>query len=297
MIILVVVVGTKTKIDAEAYGRELAEKAPPTELDEPVREVRALQQSLLDMQDQQRAYDLENAYRKLERDNMLAQVTLAREAVEKHLQSLDADKRTNIEQEQKLETLQSKLSEMTEKLGAAEESKRPKIVLEHLPTPMAKTVFHREMHIKLQNNRVSLIPWDRLVDALKQQVPLAARRNASRNSLEDTLGPIGGWMMKYRMLSVPGGMELDRFELEQVAADEAEPLERACTPSGRLYMELASRNPAETVVTVWIYPESFDTFRNLKMYLFEQGFLSAARPMPDGLRIGASPSGNRSSAQ
>lgn len=297
MIILVVIVGSKTKTDAEAYGRELAEKTPPAELNEPVREVRALQQSLFDTQDQQRAYDLENAYRKLERDNLLTQVTLAREAVEKHLQTLDADKRADIAQEQKLETLQSKLKEMTEKMGAAEESKRPKIVLEHLPTPMAKTVFHREMHIKLQNNRVSLIPWDRLVDALKKQVPLAARRNASRNSLEDTLGPIGGWMMKYRMLSVPGGMELDRFELEQVAADESEPLEQACAPSGRLYMELASRNPAETVVTVWIYPESFDTFRDLKMYLFEQGFLSAARPMPDGLRIGASPSGNRSSAQ
>jgi len=297
MIILVVVVGSKTKIDAEAYGRELAEKSPPAELDEPVREVRALQQSLFDIQDQQRAYDLENAYRKLERDNLLAQVTLAREAVEKHLQTLDKDKRTSIEQEQKLETLQSKLNEMTEKMGAAEESKRPKIVLEHLPTPMAKTVFHREMHIKLQDNRVSLIPWDRLVDTLKQQVPLAARRNASRSSLEDTLGPIGGWMMKYRMLSVPGGMELDRFELEQVSTDEAESLERACAPSGRLYMELASRNPAETVVTVWIYPDSFDAFRKLKMYLFEQGFLSAARPMPDGLRIGASPSGNRSSAQ
>ncbi|MCC7334978.1 MAG: hypothetical protein IT422_07775 [Pirellulaceae bacterium] len=297
MIILVVVVGSKTKIDAEAYGRELAEKAPPAELDEPVREVRALQQSLLDTHDQLRAYDLENAYRKLERDNLLDQVTLAREAVEKHLQTLDKDKRASIEQEQKLKTLQSKLSEMTEKMGAAEESKRPKIVLEHLPTPMAKTVFHREMHIKLQNNRVSLIPWDRLVDTLKQQVPLAARRNASRSSLEDTLGPIGGWMMKYRMLSVPGGMELDRFELEQVSTDEAEPIEQACSTSGRLYMELASRNPAETVVTVWIYPESFDTFRKLKMYLFEQGFLSAARPMPDGLRIGASPSGNRSSAQ
>ncbi|MEZ6153979.1 MAG: hypothetical protein R3C09_28110 [Pirellulaceae bacterium] len=297
MIILVVVVGSKTKIDAEAYGRELAEKAPPAEWDEPVREVRALQQSLLDTQDQLRAYDLENAYRKLERDSLLDQVTLAREAVEKHLQTLDKDKRASIEQEQKLKTLQSKLSEMTEKMGANEESKRPKIVLEHLPTPMAKTVFHREMHIKLQNNRVSLIPWDRLVDTLKQQVPLAARRNASRSSLEDTLGPIGGWMMKYRMLSVPGGMELDRFELEQVSTDEAEPIEQACSTSGRLYMELASRNPAETVVTVWIYPESFDTFRKLKMYLFEQGFLSAARPMPDGLRIGASPSGNRSSAQ
>lgn len=297
MIILVVVVGTKTKVEAEAYGRELAEKTPTEQLEDPLRQVRALQQSLAETKIQQQAYAMESQYRKLERDALLTQVTLARAAVSEHLQTLDADKRADIEQEQKMERLQAQLKEVSEKMGAADESKRPKIVLEHLPTPMAKTVFHREMHIKLQNQRVTVIPWDRLVETLKQQVPLAARRKSSRNAIEDTLGPIGGWLMKYRMLTVPGGLELDRFELEQLSTDQEESLQQACAPSGRLYMELASRNPAETVVTVWIYPESFDTFRELKAYLFEQGFLTAARPMPDGLRIGASPSGNRSSAQ
>lgn len=297
MIILVVIVGTKTKVDAEAYGRELAQQMPTEQFEDPRRQVQALQQSLVETQRQQHAYAMENQYRKLERDALLTQVTLAREAVATHLQSLDADKRIEIEQAQKLEGLQAKLQEVSEKMGAAEESKRPRIVLEHLPTPMAKTVFHREMHIKLQNQRVTVIPWDRLVDTLKQQVPLAARRNSSKSTIDDTLGPIGGWLMKYRMLAVPGGLELDRFELEQISSEQEESMETACAPSGRLYMELASRNPAETVVTVWIYPESFDTFRELKAYLFEQGFLTAARPMPEGLRIGASPSGNRSSAQ
>lgn len=297
LIILVVVIGSKTQVDAEAYGRELAAKESTTEFEEPVREVQALHNSLVELAQRQQDYELENQYRKLERDSLLAQLAMARAAVEEHLESLGGDQRASIEQQQKLEALQTQLKEINEKMGAAEESKRPKVVLEHLPTPMAKTVFNREMHIKLQQGRVTVVPWDRLVEMLKQQVPLAARRNASRNKLDDTLGPVGGWLMKYRMLSVPGGFELDRFELESVSTSEDETLAEAFAPAGRLNLELASRNPAETVVTVWTYPDSFEMYRELKAYLFKQGFLSAARPLPDGLLIGASPRGSRSSAQ
>ena len=115
--------------------------------------------------------------------------------------------------------------------------------------------------------------------------------------LEDRLGPIGGFLMRYRMASIPGGFELERFELEPTESVPAEPLAEALQGSSRLAMELASRNPRETVVTVWVYPDSFDYFRTLKARLFAEGFLCAARPLPEGVRVGASPRGSRSSAQ
>lgn len=297
LIILVVIIGSKTKLDAEAYGRELASQEAAPEVDQPLRELGALQTSLLEATARQQEYDLENQYRKLERDALLQQLALAREAIQERLTALDGDQRVSIEQTQTLERLQSQLRDIQTQMGAATDSPRPRIVLEHLPTPMAKTVFNREMHVKLQHGRVTVVPWDRLVETLKQQVPLAARRNASRSTLDDTLGPVGGWLMKYRMLSVPGGFELDRFELEAVSTAEDETLDQALAPAGRLYLELASRNPAETVVTVWTYPDSFELYRELKAALFRHGFLSAARPLPDGMRIGASPRGSRSSAQ
>ncbi len=297
LIILVVIIGSKTKIDAEAYGRELAAREPTGQFEEPARQAMALQASLAGLAMKQQEYALETRYRKLERDTLLAQLSVARSATEAQLEGLDKDRLASIQQQQKLEQLETQLKEVNEQMGAAEEVKRPPIVLQHLPTPMARTVFNREMHIKLDRGRVTVIPWDRLIDMLKQQVPLAARRNASRTTLDDTLGPVGGWLMKYRMISVPGGFELDRFELEAVQGAESETLDEAFSLSGRLRMELASRDPAETVVTVWTYPESFELFRQLKVKLFEQGFLSAARPLPSGVSIGASPRGSRSSAQ
>ena len=162
---------------------------------------------------------------------------------------------------------------------------------------MARTVFHKEVHIMLKEGRIIVIPWDRLVGTLKQQAPLAAQRQASRGKLEDTLGPLAGFLMKYKMVAIPGGFELDRFELEPTSSVVSEPIEEALADTSRLGYELASRNPRETVVTVWVYPDSFDHYRSLKARLFSEGFLCAARPLPDGVRIGASPHGSRSAAQ
>ncbi len=297
LIILVVVIGTKTKLEAEAYGRQMAESDPTPRLEEPARAAQALAVSLQQQAVKQQEYELETAYRRAERDQLLASVQLAREAVDVHLASLNQDRRIVLQQTQEIEKLESELQRIAELAGTDETRERPKIVLEHLPTPMAQTVFNREMHVQLKAGQVTVIPWDRLVSLLKEQVPLAARRQASRNALEETLGPVGGFMMRYRMFAVPGGFELDRFELETTAEAPTESMGQALSPAGRLRLELASRNPAETVVTVWVYPDSFEEFRQLKSRLFEEGFLCAARPLPEDVRIGASPRGSRSSAQ
>ncbi len=82
---------------------------------------------------------------------------------------------------------------------------------------------------------------------------------------------------------------LDRFELEPTSDVVYESVEAAIADGGRLRLELAGRNPKETVTTVWVYPDSFTQFRQLKDQLYTMGFMTAARPLPDGIRIGAAP--------
>ena len=298
MIILVVLVGSQTTTDAKEHGKRMAEQVEAEhKIAEPVKRAEALQQALLEQAMQIQEYTLESEYRRAERDRLLEQVAVARDTIATEMNSTDSAQRESIEKQQKLEELESKLKKTHELIGSAEEHKRPKIVLEHLPTPMAKTVFGREMHIRLQRGQVTVVPWDQLIEMLKRQLPLAAQRNASRGGIEETLGPVGGFMMRYKMAAVRGGFELDRFEIETTPDYVAESLETALSPSGRLRLDLASRDPGETVVTVWVYPDSFEQFRVLKAALFDEGFLCAARPLPDGIRIGASPRGSRSAAQ
>ena len=126
---------------------------------------------------------------------------------------------------------------------------------------------------------------------------MAARRSASKKTLEDKLGPINGFMLRYRMSAIPGGFELERFEIDVIPENIGETLEESLQTGGMLRGELSSRVPAETVVTVWVYPDSFGEFRRLKTALYREGFLAAARPLPDDILIGASPRGTRSAAQ
>ncbi len=103
--------------------------------------------------------------------------------------------------------------------------------------------------------------------------------------------------MHYRMMAIPGGFELDRFEIDTTPENLGETLEQALASGGALRGEMSSRVPAETVVTVWVYPDSFGEFRKLKSALYREGFLAAARPLPPDILIGASPRGSRSAAQ
>lgn len=297
LIILVVIVGAKTKVDAEAYGRSVSKTEQLQELEEPLNEALALEKALVSQVNTLAEYELENKYRSLERSALLEKVQLARIESKERLDQLDQEQRAAVQEDQEVDKLRSQLEQTRLQLGAAEETKRPEVILEHLPTPMARTVFHKELHVMLRKGELIVIPWERLVETLKQQAPLAAQRQASRGKLEDTLGPLAGFLMKYRMAAIPGGFELDRFELEPTSAVVSEPLEEALSDTSRLGLELSTRNPRETVVTVWVYPDSFDQYRTLKARLYSEGFLCAARPLPEGIRIGASPNGSRSAAQ
>ncbi|RMF39836.1 MAG: hypothetical protein D6753_12900 [Planctomycetota bacterium] len=297
LIILVVVVGTKTKIDAEEYSRRAAETQAASDLDAPRAEAQALAEALVRHQRTMVEYELETEYRRAERDALLERVQLARQSLQERLAAASAEQQRRVAEAQRIEELRSELNKKLEQLGVDDERPRPKIVLEHLPTPMARTVFTREVHLQIKGNRVTLIPWERLVEMLRRQAPLAAGRHAARGEIADTLGPVGGFLMHFHMVPIPGGLELDRFELEPLPDAPAETLEEALGTAGRLQIELATRDPAETVVTAWVYPDSFETFRKLKARLFEQGFLTAARPLPWDVRIGASPHGTRSAAQ
>ena len=215
LIILVVVIGAKTKTDAEEYGRQLAEQEQDTsEFEEPARKAVALRESLKDQKRTLIQYDQEKAYREKERDLLLAKVATARDHVEEKLAGTDAAKAKLVEETYKRQQIESEISKVKQQMGAADAQERPKIILEHLPTPMARTVFTKELHIQLKNQRVTIIPWDRLVNILKQHLPLAVNRSSSRSNIEDTLGPLGGFLMHYRMQAVQGGFELERFELE-----------------------------------------------------------------------------------
>ncbi len=308
LIILVVIVGSRSYATAKiAVEQELKNKVE--KLESPVGKSKNLDQDLQKQHDELRSYDLEINYRDSERMAVLDRVTVAEKMVEEELKKIHESVRERIETEQEMSDLQKQLANLLQQQGDVQSIEQSTAILQHLPTPMAKTVFGRELHVMMRGSKAAVIPWERLIDALKNEARRSAERNSQKDRFVNQLGPIDGFLMTYGLKSQSGIMsngstarlartiELEKFELEPTSEVIYESVTETMSNGGRLRLELASYTAQHTTVTVWVYPDSFNEFRILKEKLFTEGFLCAARPLPFNVRVGASPRGSASTAQ
>ena len=60
---------------------------------------------------------------------------------------------------------------------------------------------------------------------------------------------------------------------------------------------LKQMSPGRTTITIWVYPDGFDAFRQIRKELYDMGYAIAARPLPFGQLISGAPDGSKSAAQ
>ena len=189
------------------------------------------------------------------------------------------------------------------------DQKKPE-VLQHVATPIAKTVFVREEHFRLKAGRLLYVPLNEMTAQLRSEAPKKAWKLERATKITETIGPNQGFQMRYTLSrnrvpfqtdsgirAVREMVELDRFVMVPVGNAPGETVEQAMEPTSAFRSRLSGWNPRETIVTVWTYPDSFGEFRELKAKLYDVGFLTAARPLPANQLISGSPDGTRSAAQ
>lgn len=308
MIILVVIVAARGYTTAKVLARADADESLE-QLDAPKLAVGQLELDLHSKVEELRKYEIELMMRSAERMSLVDSVNVSQQWIEERSKEIDQVAAEDIKAQSVIDDLQQQLAELIKQTGMMPTSEAEIVALQHLPTPMARTVFGKELHVMMRDNLVTVIPWDRLIESLKDQVQRTVARNTQRDRIDDVLGPYDGFMMRYRLLSRNGIMsngktvaqgrmvELEKFELEPTSDIAAESVEQALQPGGRLRAELDASRSQQATITVWVYPESFGEFRSLKERLFREGFLCAARPLPKNMRIGASPRGSSSAAQ
>jgi hypothetical protein len=174
---------------------------------------------------------------------------------------------------------------------------------------MARTVFGTEIHFRLRGHRLAYVPWDEVLERMKADAPRHVNRLKDVPRLEFSLPVIAGFGSRYVLRRADieietrvgtarhSGVELEQVYLVDVEPNLGQPVAEALQPGSELFGRLAGMKPQNTTVTIWVYPDSFDDFRALKAELFKRGFLTAARPMPEGEPISGSPSGSRSAAE
>ncbi len=254
-----------------------------------------------------REFDVEIAKRNQQRAILIDLLAEAKLAWEDKKKELDVDATEIAAKKIEVDRIESELQQLAGERERIESEPEPVIAVEHLPTPMAKTVFGDELHFRLKNNLVSVVPIDRLADATISEMKRSVQ--GSREGRVDTaIGPVRGYVAKvemdraHQMMSPNGRVGTTRIEMvammiEPLKEPFGQPISNVIAGSSELDIELAGRDPARTTITVWVYPDSFAAFRQLKEYLYRKGFATAARPLPMDTPIGLSPRGSRSTAQ
>ncbi len=312
LIILITVIGaraTDAMVQA-APDTQTAEDEPEVDVAGSRTAADAVEADVHKIDEKIKRQQLEIAYRRKERDKFLQVVGAAEGELNDRRAELDDGQQQQLDMKRTLLTARNELEDLKASRHTLENSTPPQNVIEHLPTPMAKTVFGREVHFRLQGDRLAYLPWDELVKKLQVEAPQKMWKLKDTSRITEVIGPVRGFRMKYTLrharhvtpisggaVSVARRIELDRFILVPIREDLGEPLEQAFRDGSELASVLSRYDPDRTTVTVWVYPDSFNQFRTLKAELYRRGYLTAGRPMPEGHPIGGSPEGSRSASQ
>ena len=122
------------------------------------------------------------------------------------------------------------------------------------------------------------------------------------------IGPVGAFSMRYELHRASGSLEelieprsgtydLGAWELVAERDNRGETSDIAHQPTSEYTRAVHRLSPGSATITMWVYPDGFTLYRTLRDELHAQGYLVAARPMPEGMTIRGSPSGSLSAGQ
>jgi hypothetical protein len=180
-------------------------------------------------------------------------------------------------------------------------------------SPVARIVDGQELHFELMHGRVTFIDLDRLVEKVKADAQLQLRMSGSSGlyrPIRSTVGPVGAFSLKYELGTTGatslsgmrrGGVEvsfgLRGWELIPTRETRGETWETALQPVSDFRRALNTVEPSSTTITLWVYPDSFALYHEIRDALYASGFTVAGRPLPASMPIRGSPEGSMSAAQ
>jgi hypothetical protein len=241
------------------------------------------------------------------------QIQLVTVQLEQEVENLEvqanSEQRVSAEQNARLHQLNQQLAELNFALTKSQEPQVVEETIDHYPTPIARTVFGDEIHFRLNRGKLAFLPMNELVSLVKADFQLKARGLGDADVATETVGPVDDFRMQYTFKKYMIERKTANMSVRQQAAaitefqvipardDLGEPIEFHLAEGSATRRLLDRMEPQKTTVSIWVYPDSYAEFNQLKTWLSKRGFLVAAWPLPAGRPIAGSPQGYQSAAQ
>lgn len=256
-----------------------------------------------------RVYDnrSEALLREQERQWLAESVVKTQQEIEARRAQLGKSEQRDFDLRRQLSEAQLKLEQLTREQVAllGRDAEVEEIRCE--PTPVARAVNGKEIHVQLANDHIAFLPADELIEDMYTDFSENAWRLKQENEMVRTIGPMNGFRLQYRfevkdfIATSRNGITTSGKKPEfiglyflPVRTPLGEPAAEALQPGSDFRNRLQRIDATRTAVTVWTYPGNYDRLRELRKVLRDLGFQTAIRPLPKGCPIGFSPGGSRS---
>jgi hypothetical protein len=184
----------------------------------------------------------------------------------------------------------------------------------HYRTPVSRPVDSEELLFECRKGRVTFIDIAALLNEIRNGLEEKGKLLRTQWQVSDVVGPTGAFRLRYLLererglldavagQAVPeanGGYRygLSEWQVEAVLPVRGENADGALA-AGSDFRQIVDRvDPQQTVVTFWVYPDSFELYRRLRDFLYDHDVVVAGRPLPEGVPIASSRRGSVSRGQ
>jgi hypothetical protein len=170
-------------------------------------------------------------------------------------------------------------------------------------TPVSRVVEQEELFFECAGGQVAFVDFTTMCREMNDEIENRKQQLIAQGRLEGTTRQVGAFRLHYLAKVVASdpfsgkNRALVSGSFEPAAVGHGETLAAALQANSEFRQIVDYADAKQTVVTFWVYPDSFPLFRQLRDYLYQRDFEVAARPLPHGQLIGFSPNGTASRSQ
>jgi hypothetical protein len=169
--------------------------------------------------------------------------------------------------------------------------------------PVSRVVQGDEMFFECRGGRVAFIDMPSFMQEIRDNSDEIGKQLRTEARVQRVTSQIGAFRLQYGF-EREGGLVDAHFRysmvgwlVEPVSAQRGETAVVALAKGSDFRRLADATDPNQTVVTFWVYPDSFEIFRALRDYLYERDVEVAGRPLPMNAPIAASRYGTKSRGQ
>jgi hypothetical protein len=212
-----------------------------------------------------------------------------------------------------LEELRAQGKKLEEEVKKLEKVPTPTKPL-HYHVPVSRPVRSDEVFFECKAGKITYIDLAAFRHDMQNSIRGKVEQLQTQWEVTATTTPVGAFRMRYVIERVrdftdnlasgntpPRNTSFDYglsgWVLEPISENRGEPVEVALSGKSQFRQIIEGLDAQQSVVTLWVYPDSFGLFRQVRDFLYERDIEVAGRPLPVGAPIAASRFGTASRGQ